>query len=78
MKCKEAVERITDYFEGVLPPSEAQEIQAHLATCNNCHTYFEHSAQMTAALGKLPKPSPLSAKVREELLATYRKQQSRK
>jgi anti-sigma factor RsiW len=78
MTCKEAVGRITDYYEGVLPPSEAQEIQAHLATCDNCHAYFENSRQMTAALGKLPDPAPLSAKAKQELLTAFREQNARK
>jgi anti-sigma factor RsiW len=78
MTCKEAVGRITDYYEGVLPPSEAQEIQVHLATCDNCHAYFENSRQMTAALGKLPNPAPLSAKAKQELLTAFREQHARK
>lgn len=78
MTCKEAVGRITDYYEGVLSASEAREIQAHLSTCDNCHTYFEQSRQLTAALGKLPDPAPLSAKAKQELLAAFREQRARK
>ncbi|TAM83547.1 MAG: hypothetical protein EPN47_05400 [Acidobacteria bacterium] len=78
MTCKEAVGRITDYHEGVLSPSEAREIQFHLATCDNCHAYFENSRQLTDALGKLPDPAPLSAKAKQELLAAFREQQVRK
>ena len=78
MTCKEAVGRITDYYEGVLSPSEAQEIQAHLSTCDNCHAYFENSRQLTAALGKLPDPAPLSTKAKQELLTAFREQHARK
>jgi Putative zinc-finger len=78
MTCKEAVGRITDYYEGVLSLSEAQEIQAHLATCDNCHNYFENSRQLTAALGKLPDPAPLSAKTKQELLTAFREEKERK
>lgn len=78
MTCEEAVGRITDYYEGVLSPSEAQEIQAHLATCDNCHIYFEQSRQLTAALGKLPDPALLSAKAKAEILTAFREQQARK
>jgi len=74
MTCKEVVGRITDYYEGVLSQSEAQEIQAHLSTCDNCHAYFENSRQMTAALGKLPDPAPLSARAKQELLTAFREQ----
>jgi anti-sigma factor RsiW len=78
MTCKEAVGRMTDYYEGALSPSEAREIQSHLATCDNCRTYFEQSRQLTAALGKLPDPAPLSAKAKQELLAAFREQRARK
>lgn len=78
MTCKEAVGRITDYYEGVLSPSEGQEIQTHLATCDNCHAYFENSRQLTAALGKLPDPAPLSAKAKQELLTAFRVQHALK
>ncbi len=78
MTCKEIVARITDYYEGVLSPAEAEEVKAHLATCDNCHTYFETSQQMIAVLGKLPDPAPLSAKAKQELLTAFRKQHARK
>ncbi len=78
MTCKEAVGRITDYYEGVLSPSEAREIQAHLATCDNCHAYLENSRQLTAALGKLPDPALLSTKAKQELLTAFREQHARK
>jgi Putative zinc-finger len=78
MTCKEAVGRITDYYEGVLSPSEAQEIQSHLATCDNCHAYFENSRQLATALGKLPDPAPLSAKAKQELLTAFREEHAQK
>jgi len=78
MTCKEAVGRITDYYEGVLSPSEAREIQVHLATCDNCRAYFENSRQLAAALGKLPDPAPLSPKAKQALLARFREQHARK
>ena len=56
MTCKEAVGRITDYYEGVLSSSEAQEIQSHLASCENCHTYFENRRLPDAVLRNLPAP----------------------
>lgn len=78
MTCKEVVGRIADYYEGVLSPTEAEEIKAHLATCDNCHAYFENSRQLTAALGKLPDPAPLSAKAKQKLLTAFREQHARR
>jgi hypothetical protein len=70
--------RITDYHEGVLASFEAQEVQAHLAPCNNCHTDSRHSQQLTTALRGIPEPSPLSAKGNAEHLTAFREQQCRR
>ncbi len=78
MTCKEAVGRSTDYYEGALSSSEAQEVQAHLASCEKCHTYFENMRHLDAALKKLPDPAPLSAKAKQELMEAFRKQQRRR
>jgi hypothetical protein len=39
LACKELVELVTDYLEGVLPPSLNEEFQAHLAGCDGCTEY---------------------------------------
>jgi Putative zinc-finger len=78
MTCKEAVARTTDYYEGILSSSEVQEIQAHLATCDKCRPYFEHALQMITAMGRIPEPSMLSPKAKEQIMSAFRKQQSRK
>jgi Putative zinc-finger len=77
MTCKETIARVTDYCEGILSSSEAQGIEAHLATCDKCRSYFEHARQMINAMGKLPEPSSLSPQAKKQLLRAFREQQSR-
>jgi hypothetical protein len=77
MTCKETVARATDYCEEVLSSSEVEGIEAHLATCEKCRAYFEHAQQMIIAMGRLPEPSTLSPKTREQLMVAFRDRQSR-
>lgn len=77
MTCKEAVARTTDYYEGILSSSEVQEIKGHLATCDKCRPYFEHALQMVTAMGRIPEPSTLSPKAKEQIMTAFREQQSR-
>jgi hypothetical protein len=76
MTRKEVSERITDYYEGVFASFEARELQAHPATCDVCHTSFGQSRHPNATLGKIPEPSPLSARGKLELSAAVREEQS--
>jgi predicted MFS family arabinose efflux permease len=39
LACKELVELVSDYLEGVLPPSVRDEFQTHLAGCDGCTEY---------------------------------------
>lgn len=77
MTCKEAVARTTDYYEGILSSSEVREIQAHLATCDKCRPHFEHALQMITAMGRIPEPSTLSPRAKEQIMAAFQEQQSR-
>jgi Putative zinc-finger len=38
--CKELVELVTDYLDGVLPPDRRDEFQTHLAGCDGCVEYL--------------------------------------
>jgi len=42
IRCRELVELVTDYLDGVLPAYERAGIEAHLARCEGCTTYVEH------------------------------------
>ena len=73
--CREAVELVTDYLEGVLPPRERARFEAHLAVCPHCHEYLREIRLTIEALGRV-EPEQLAPEVRDELVALYRRYQS--
>jgi anti-sigma factor RsiW len=71
LTCQELVELVTDYLEGLLPPSERARFEAHLAGCQGCTHYLEQAQQTIQIMGKLSEAS-LSAAARDELLQIFR------
>jgi anti-sigma factor RsiW len=71
LTCKELVELVTDYVEGLLAPAERTRFEAHLATCGGCRAYLEQMRQTIALLGSLLEAS-LAEGAREELLTLFR------
>lgn len=72
MTCKELVELVTDYLEGVLAPENRTRFDEHLAACPFCTIYLEQMRQTVKTLGTLPEdtlpPATLGA-----LLEHFRK-----
>jgi hypothetical protein len=48
--CKELVELVTDYLDGVLPPELKDKFQAHLAGCDGCVEYVRQIGLTIGAL----------------------------
>jgi hypothetical protein len=71
MPCRELVELITDYLEDRLSPVDRLRFEAHLATCEACHTYLEQFRQTIRLLGRLPEES-LSPEAENALVAAFR------
>lgn len=71
ISCKELVELVTDYLEGVLPSEERARFEEHLSQCPGCEIYLEQIRQIIRTLGKLNEDSipPLA---RDTLLQTFR------
>jgi anti-sigma factor RsiW len=57
LTCKEMVELVTDYLEGVLPPAVRTRFDRHLSGCDPCIVYVEQMRTTIATLGKLPAES---------------------
>ena len=57
MSCKELVEVVTDYLEGVLPSQDRARFEEHLGQCPGCQTYLEQMRQVIHTLGKLNEDS---------------------
>lgn len=69
--CRELVELVTPYLEGVLPANEVAAIEQHLEECNGCRTYVEQMRQTIRAIGHIPH-EPITSRTREEVLAIFR------
>jgi anti-sigma factor RsiW len=57
LTCKEVVELVTDYLEGVLPVDMRNRFDRHLTACDPCVIYVDQMRQTIATLGKLPEES---------------------
>jgi anti-sigma factor RsiW len=69
--CREFVELVTDYLEGMLPDEERVRFEAHLAGCDGCHGYLEDMRRLVGSLHELPEPPP-DPHTREALLRAFR------
>jgi anti-sigma factor RsiW len=69
--CQDIVELVTDYLEGVLAPSTASAVEAHLAECDGCRIYVEQIRETIDALGHLSADT-LSAQAQAGLIDAFR------
>lgn len=70
--CREAVELVTEYLEGLLPPAERERFEAHLAECPGCCDYLAQMRATIALLGRV-EPQALSDDARATLVDLYRR-----
>ena len=69
--CREFVELVTDYLEGVLPDSQRARMDAHLAECDGCTGYLEDMRRLIGSLHETPPP-PSDPAARDVLLRAFR------
>jgi anti-sigma factor RsiW len=69
--CRELVELVTPYLEGVLPADEVAAIERHLEGCHGCQTYVEQMRQTIRAIGHIPH-EPITRTARDEVMAIFR------
>lgn len=69
--CKQLVELVTDYLDGVLDPVIAARFDAHLLECDGCTNYLEQFQSTISTLGRVA-PDQLDEGFRERLLDTFR------
>ena len=71
LTCREFVEVLTDYLEGVLEPAERADVERHLVICRGCSNYTE---QMRSTLGLLQRIADerAAAEPAAALLAMFR------
>ena len=69
--CREFVELVTDYLDGVLPDAERARFEAHMAECDGCDGYLEDTRRLVATLHATPQP-PADPETHEALLRAFR------
>jgi anti-sigma factor RsiW len=69
--CKEIVEIVSDYVEGVLSPAEREAVELHLNLCDGCSDYLEQLRLAVALAGELPADA-LSPELEQELCQAFR------
>jgi anti-sigma factor RsiW len=71
MACKELVEVVSDYLEGVMPAAQRRRFEAHLDGCPYCTEYVEQMRAVGGALSGLDESS-IAPEQRGALLAAFR------
>jgi anti-sigma factor RsiW len=72
ISCREAVELVTDYVEGVLDAERRAAVEGHLGCCDWCRAYLEQVRITVRVVGDLP-PEAVDPAVERELLDLFRK-----
>jgi anti-sigma factor RsiW len=70
LTCREVVELVNDYLEGLMSPEDRVRFELHLDDCPHCVTYLEQMRVTVGVLGRLHEDA-LQPAVREELLRRF-------
>lgn len=68
MNCTRVTELFLDYQDGTLPPDDAAQVRAHLASCPTCQREWSALQEITRKLDLLPPEEP-SPRLRENFYA---------
>jgi predicted anti-sigma-YlaC factor YlaD len=71
LACKEVVELVSDYLEGVLLPEKHAALEEHLAGCSGCTNYVEQ-VRLTIGMLRTLAQEPVFPETKEELLQVFR------
>lgn len=71
LTCREVVELVNDYIDGVMPLEERVRLERHLDDCPHCVVYLEQMRTTVAAVGRLGEEE-LEAEVPADLLRAFR------
>lgn len=68
LRCGEVLERLPDYMEGTLGPTEADRLEAHLAGCDGCERFGgRYAATVHDLKAHLGDPEEVAPEVRRRL-----------
>lgn len=68
--CRELVELVTDYLEGMLTTADRARFEAHIAGCQGCATYLAQMQQTIRVAGRL-SAGALTPEARDAMLKIY-------
>jgi len=71
MTCRDLVELVTDYLEGVLGPADRARFEAHLDGCEGCRAYLGQMRATIWAAGHLCERTAAPSMM-DALLQTFR------
>lgn len=69
--CRDVVEIVTDYLEGVLDAATASAVEAHLQLCDGCEEYIAQMRTTIGLLGRVPL-NTLSTEAKTDLMGAFR------
>jgi len=62
LACRELVQLVSDYLEGVLPAAERDQFEQHIASCPGCDVYLRQMRELVRVSGRIavgaPQPEP--------------------
>lgn len=71
MTCRDAIAVIADFLDRTLPPSAAEELEAHLADCEACRAYlntYGRTRGLVGEAGHVEMPAEMRERLRRFLL----------
>ena len=54
LACRELVQLVTDYLEGVLSAAERDRFEQHIAACRGCAVYLRQMRELVRVSGRIP------------------------
>jgi len=76
MTCREAIDILADYVDGVMPAELAAELERHLAGCEPCRAYlatYRKTRALGAAAARVDMPAEMRARLRRFLVDQLRR-----
>lgn len=74
VRCREVVEVLTDYLEGVLPVEDRVALEQHLLTCEGCTNFLAQLRTSIALVGALDQEAVAPA-LMDAVLAMYERRE---
>jgi len=71
MTCRQIVELMTDYLEGVLSQMDRDRFEQHLAGCDGCQAYLAQLRMTRNVVGRLAS-EPIPEATQRDLMEAFR------